>query len=82
MMGGKIPQHPAQHQSHHLARQATEVGKGVGWENLPTCWVTELLVNVDDEGAFLESLCASVCPITQLYIRPHQLGAVLIINFV
>ena len=29
-----------------------EVGKGVGWENLSTRWVTEQLVTVDDEGAF------------------------------
>ena len=31
-----------------------EVGKGIGQENLPTCWVTEL-VNLDDDGAFLAS---------------------------
>ena len=59
-----------------------EVGKGVGWENLSTRWVTEQLVTVDDEGAFLESQCACVCPITRLYPRPHPLGAVLVINLV
>ena len=42
-----------------------EVGKEVGREIVLTYHVTELLVNVDDEGAFLESMCACVCPITQ-----------------
>ena len=59
-----------------------EVGKGVGLGNFPIRWVTEQLVNLDDDSTFLESQCACVCPITQLYPRPHPLGGVLIINLV
>ena len=79
MMGG-TPQHPAQHQSRHLASQGTEEKwEREGREVLPSHRVTELLVNVDDEGTFRSPSVHASAPSRDCTLDPtHQVQSSLL----
>ena len=79
-MGGRTPQHPAQHRSRRLASQATEEKWGrEGREVLLSHRVTELLVNVDDEGAFRSPSAHASAPSRDCTLDPtHQVWSSLL----